>query len=148
MWPGLYAFRHVSATVNVHDVNPNRSIASERSHYGAQRASGSSRASDNSSQVVWVDTNLEKFALTTTPVLGTHGYVIGVIYNPLDEVLECLGKHQASSEASSAGASGSAAAAAAFASDALALAFSASAAAAAIRSAAAVLAAFTFKVPS
>jgi hypothetical protein len=81
----------VSASVDVYDVNAYGLLTCKGTDNGAQRACGSSRASNDATQVLGVYTNFEEFAVTTAPVLGTNSHVVWVIDDTSHKVLEGVG---------------------------------------------------------
>src|SRR5665647_2679865 len=90
----------LSLPIRVDDVDPYRLAACEGGHHGAQCACRSPRATDDTTEVVWMNPDLENLA--ATQLLAPDGDIFVMIDNALDEVLERILEHdQASALASS-----------------------------------------------
>ena len=70
---------------------PGRLATGQRAHHGAQGARGAAGAADHAAEVVGVDPDLEH--LTAAELLASHGDVVLVVDDALDEVLERLFQH-------------------------------------------------------
>src|SRR5690606_36620199 len=103
-----------SRRVGVDDVDAHPAPVGERRHEGAEGLRGAPRAADHAAEVLGVHTHLEDLAARRARRIRLH--VVGVIDDPLDEVLKGGCEHDYSLSAS-ASASASAGASASVASE-------------------------------
>src|SRR5665647_3238758 len=90
----------LSLPIRVDDVDPYRLATCEGGHHGAQCAGRPPRATDDTTEVVWMNPDLENLA--ATQLLAPDSDIFVMIDNALDEVLERILEHdQASALASS-----------------------------------------------
>jgi len=84
---GLRRFlgRH-GLVVCVDDVDAHPATIGQSRDQGAKRLRGATRASDHTTEVVGVHAHLEN--ITSRGGLGRYDDLVGVVYDPLDQVLE------------------------------------------------------------
>src|SRR5690606_12128439 len=77
--------------VQVEQVDPDVPVACQRTNNGPQRLGGTAVATNDLPEIVRVDPDFEYLALTNPA--GPHVNVVGILYDPLDEVLKRLFQH-------------------------------------------------------
>src|SRR5450759_1088133 len=99
-YPLSGSLRGLSLPIRVDIVDTDRLATCEGGHHGAQCAGRPPRATDDTTEVVWMKPDLENLA--ATQLLAPNSDIFVMIDNALDEVLERILEHdQASALASS-----------------------------------------------
>src|SRR5665811_59269 len=84
--------RRVSAApVDVDEVDPGTTLASQSADHRAQRSRRATAATDDLAQILGVHTDLKDG--TVSKLLVLHGDVVGVVDDAADQVLECVSQH-------------------------------------------------------
>src|SRR6476661_358273 len=78
--------------VDVHEVDASPATTGERADHGAEGGRRTATATDHLAEVRRVHAHLED--RPAAQLLVAHGDVVGVLHDPADQVLECLGEHR------------------------------------------------------